>query len=149
MNEVNERVKLSQWDALLMESLRVLGWSDDEIIQKTMQGELPKEDTSIYEFNYEELTAFATREPETFEAAVRTGYQIKYNTIRGIRSWINVAFKLEPELVLDAGNEAVVAELTPAQQERVASVLSHGWVIQGEHAGAAEEASRYVIVPQA
>ncbi|SEO33041.1 hypothetical protein [Paenibacillus sp. OV219] len=148
MTEVEERVKLSQWDALLMESLRVLGWSDDEIIQRTKQGELPKEDTSMYQFNYEELTAFATQASETFEAAVRTGYQIKYNTIRGIRSWIHIAYKLEPELVLDAGNESVIAELTLSQKERLASVLSHGWAIQGEHAGAAEEASRYVIVPQ-
>ncbi|WP_308637454.1 hypothetical protein [Paenibacillus silvisoli] len=143
-SERTERVKLSQWEALLLESLRVLGWSDEELIAKTKRGELPKEDTSIYEFNYAELTAFAAKEPDIFEAAVRSGYRIKYNTIRGIRSWIAVALQLEPELVLDEGREAVIASLTPVELERLSGVLSHGWTIaNGEQEGV------YRIVPQA
>nr|WP_090982811.1 hypothetical protein [Paenibacillus sp. CF384] len=148
--EGTERVKLSQWDAMLIESLRVLGWSDDELIHRTQQGDLPKDDTSIYEFNYEELAAFAAKEPATFEAAVRSGYQIKYNTIRGIRSWIAIAFVQEPELVLEEGREAVVATLTPAEKARLSAVLSHGWTILGgeDEAGAGAGASVYRIVPQ-
>ncbi|WP_091224545.1 hypothetical protein [Paenibacillus sp. BC26] len=151
--EGTERVKLSQWDAMLIESLRVLGWSDEELIRRTQQGDLPKDDTSIYEFNYEELAAFAAKEPATFEAAVRSGYQIKYNTIRGIRSWIAIAFAQEPELVLEEGREAVIATLTPAEKARLDEVLSHGWTIldgDGEAAvGAGAGAAVYQIVPQA
>ncbi|NIK69088.1 MULTISPECIES: hypothetical protein [unclassified Paenibacillus] len=124
-------VKLSQWDALLVESLRKgHGWSDDEIVAKVKAGsDLPKDD-SIFQFNYSDLAAFAQKEPETFEAAVRGGYQIKYNTVRGLRSWIWVAFGDEPQLELEAGQEAVTAQLTPEQLERLRTALSFGWSIE-------------------
>lgn len=141
-------VKLSQWDALMVEGLRRLGWPDDEIVERVRRGiDLPADD-SIYQFNYEELAAFAAREPETFEAAVRDGYQIKYNTIGGIRSWIAVAYGKEPEVNREPGREAVTAELTPAEQERLASTLSHGWAIEAVPGGAAAEgAGLYRIEP--
>jgi len=129
--------KLSQWDALLLESLRGSGWTDEEIIERIERGtDLPKDD-SIFQFNYEDLAAFAKKEPETFRTAVREGYQIKYNTVRGIRSWIWVAFGFEPQLVLEEGQEAVLAELTPDQLDRLREVLSFGWRIESEAAGAA------------
>ncbi|MCM3630198.1 hypothetical protein M3194_22960 [Paenibacillus glycanilyticus] len=124
-------VKLSQWDALLVESLRKgHGWSDDEIIARIKAGDDLPTDDSMFEFNYSDLAAFAQKEPETFEAAVRNGYQIKYNTVRGIRSWIWVAFGEEPKLELEAGQEAVTAALTPEQLERVKTALSFGWSIE-------------------
>ncbi|GIO15228.1 hypothetical protein J19TS2_47830 [Cohnella xylanilytica] len=126
---ISEKVKLSQWDALLVEGLRRLGWSDDELIERVRKGTDLPADESVFQFDYAELAAFAAKEPETFEAAVRDGYQIKYNTVRGIRSWIAVAFGLEPELELEAGREAVTAELTAAQKERLAATLSFGWAI--------------------
>ncbi|RUS45178.1 hypothetical protein [Cohnella sp. AR92] len=135
--EANQRIKLSQWDALQVESLRGLGWSNEEIIERIERGaELPK-DESVFQFNYEDLAAFAKQEPGLFRAAVREGYQIKYNTVRGIRSWIWVAFGYEPQLVLDEGQEAVLAELTPAQLERLRDVLSYGWRIVPEAEGGA------------
>ncbi|CAM3761174.1 hypothetical protein COLU111180_07065 [Cohnella lubricantis] len=123
------KVKLSQWEALMVEGLRKLGWTDDEIVERVNRGtDLPSDD-SIYEFHFEELAAFAAREPETFESAVRQGYQIKYNTIGGIRSWIDVALGKEPEVCREPGLEAVTAELTTAEKERLAGVLSYGWTI--------------------
>ncbi|PWV98451.1 hypothetical protein DFQ01_11886 [Paenibacillus cellulosilyticus] len=123
-----DRVLLSQWEALLLESLRSLGWSDERLLRDVREGELPV-DTSMYEFKYEELRAFATAEPVTFERAVIEGYRIKYNTLRGIRSSIAVAYGLEPELTFEAGEESVTAALTPEQYERLVSVLSYGWIV--------------------
>ncbi|MCC3376693.1 hypothetical protein [Cohnella sp. REN36] len=123
------KVKLSQWDALLVESLRALGWSDDELIRRVRSGETPS-DESDFHFEYGDLTAWANREPDVFEAAVRQGYQIKYNTIGGIRSWIFVVLGQEPEVVRDPGRESVTADLSPAERDRLASVLSYGWKIE-------------------
>ncbi|WP_027094537.1 hypothetical protein [Cohnella thermotolerans] len=140
---VPEQARLSQWDALMVEGLRRLGWTDDELIERVKRGtDLPK-DESVFQFNYGELAAFAAREPETFEAAVREGYRIKYNTVRGIRSWIAVAFGKEPKLELEEGREAVTAELTPAEKERLESVLSFGWAI----ASVPGEAGVYRVEP--
>lgn len=140
-------VKLSQWDALLVESLRSMGWSNEELIARVRAGELPI-DESPFEFKYEALTAFAEAEPETFEAAVKQGYQIKYNTVRGIHSWIRVALGLEPELLLETGAEAVRAALTGSEKERLASVLSYGWHIREADGQAANgERGVYLIEP--
>ncbi|MEK5252121.1 hypothetical protein [Paenibacillus odorifer] len=146
MSENLNRVKLSQWDALLVESLRSLGWSNEDILRKVAEGDLPV-DESEYEFDYKQLTTLQAEQPELFEQAVKTGYQIKYNTIRGIRSWIWVALGKEGELELEEGKEAVEAALTVAEKERLASVLSFGWQIESGTKSADGDTSVYRISP--
>ncbi|MBZ6370334.1 MAG: hypothetical protein LBE73_23290, partial [Enterobacter bugandensis] len=90
----------------MLESLRSLGWSPEELIRRVQQNELPTDG----QFDYAELaTGLAANEPEVFVSAVTDGYQIKYNTIRGIRTWIAVALGGEPELSLEEGSEAVTS----------------------------------------
>ncbi|CAI6083852.1 hypothetical protein [Cohnella sp. JJ-181] len=145
-----DQAKLSQWDALLVESLRSRGWTDEELIARVRAGELPVDD-SPFQFKYEALSAFAAEEPETFETAVKQGYQIKYNTVRGIHSWIRVALGREPELLLEAGAEAVRTELTDEEKARLASVLSFGWRVRedGTQSATAGDGGRgpFVIEP--
>ncbi|MFC4303192.1 hypothetical protein [Cohnella boryungensis] len=126
-----DRVKLSQWDALMLESLRSLGWSDDQLIERVRAGELPA-DESDFHFKYETLAEYAAAEPDTFEAAVKNGYQIKYNTVRGIRSWILVRFGREPGLLLEEGQEAVRVSLSAEEKALLTSVLSFGWTLREE-----------------
>ncbi|BBI31373.1 hypothetical protein [Cohnella abietis] len=140
------RVKLSQMDALMVESLRALGWTNDELVRKVKAGELPV-DESPFHFKYELLTAFAAEEPEVFEASVTEGYQIKYNTVRGIRSWILITFGKEPELLLEEGQEAVHVSLTAEEKEKLANTLSFGWAINEEGQASSEGASLYRIEP--
>ncbi|QNK56773.1 hypothetical protein [Paenibacillus sp. PAMC21692] len=120
--------KLSQWDALQLESLKSLGWSNEELISRVNSGDLPKDD-SKFQFDYAGLRTVASEEPDTLKAAVESGYQIKYNTIRGIHSWILVALKQDAELILDPGSEAVAASLTAAEAASLAGVLSFGWAL--------------------
>lgn len=120
------KAKLAQWDALQLESLKSQGWTNEELIERVKNGDLPKDD-SKFQFDYEGLRAFAAEHPDTFQEAVEHGYQIKYNTIRGIHSWILVALKQEAQLILEPGAEAVVASLTKPEADSLASVLSFGW----------------------
>lgn len=122
------KAKLSQWDALMLESVKALGWSKDELIQKVLTGNLPQ-DESKFHFDYTLLTTFAKENEELFKSAVQEGYQIKYNTIRGIHSWILVALKQEGVLSLEAGEEAVTATLTDSEAELLSSILSFGWAL--------------------
>ncbi|UQZ34426.1 hypothetical protein C2I18_13395 [Paenibacillus sp. PK3_47] len=128
MTEVLNKVKLSQWDALLLESLRSRGWSDEQLLDITGAAELPA-DESVFQFDYQQLQATAKAQPEEYRQAVTSGYQIKYNTLRGIRSWIVVALGIEGQLELEAGKEAVEVALTDAEKERLEEVLSFGWHI--------------------
>ncbi|OMD77896.1 hypothetical protein NST94_01410 [Paenibacillus sp. FSL H8-0282] len=146
MSENLNRVKLSQWDALLVESLRSLGWSDEDILRKVAEGDLPV-DKSEYQFDYKQLTTLQSEQPELFGQAVKTGYQIKYNTIRGIRSWIWVALGKEAALELEEGKEAAEVALTLAEKERLASVLSFGWQIESDTKAAVGDTAVYQIAP--
>ncbi|MDN4089524.1 hypothetical protein [Paenibacillus polymyxa] len=144
MTESTKRVRISQWDALMLESLRSLGWSPEELIRRVQQNELPTDG----QFDYAELaTGLAANEPEVFVSAVTDGYQIKYNTIRGLRTWIAVALGREPELSLEEGNEAVTSELTQAEYDRLKQVLSLGWVIQEVRFATGDTTGLYRIVP--
>ncbi|MEK4848645.1 hypothetical protein NST04_01970 [Paenibacillus sp. FSL H7-0756] len=134
MTMPTSKVKLSQWDALLLESLRALSGSDEELLRRVSEGDLPA-DESKYEFDYGQLSVLAEEQPEGFRQAVLEGYQIKYNTIRGIRSWIEVALGIEARLELEEGQEAVEVELTEAERGRLEDVLSYGWAVTGVPAG--------------
>lgn len=145
MTETKSKIKLSQWDALLLESLRSQGWSDQDLLHRVTAGDLPV-DESKYEFDYGQLAALADEQPELFRRAVLDGYQIKYNTIRGIRSWIDVALGIEAKLELEEGREAVEAELTEDEYSRLQGVLSFGWQITGGSA-ADGKAKTYTVEP--
>ncbi|MFC3749418.1 hypothetical protein [Paenibacillus sp. GCM10012306] len=146
MSENLNKVKLSQWDALILESLRTLGWSDDELLSKVAAGELPV-DESEFHFDYKRLTALQAEQPEFFERAVREGYQIKYNTLRGVRSWIFVALGKEPVLELEPGKEYVEVSLTAAEKDRLEGVLSFGWEIHEGNGAANGETASYRVEP--
>ncbi|SFF32816.1 hypothetical protein SAMN04487969_12649 [Paenibacillus algorifonticola] len=146
-------IKLSQWDALLLESLKSYGWTDEQLIRKVHAGDFP-EDTSPFQFDYSVLNALASSDAELFAQAVTEGYQIKYNTIRGIHSWLKVAFKQEAELLLESGSEAVHAWLTNDEADRLAAVLSYGWSLSrldgaAPHASDAAGRDAYRIYPAA
>lgn len=145
MTELLNKVKISQWDALLLESLRGRGWSDKQLLGITAAAELPVDD-SVFEFDYRQLQATAKAQPEEFGQAVTSGYQIKYNTLRGIRSWIVVALGKEAQLVLEEGQEAVEVALTEAEKHRLEQVLSYGWQIVPLPAGDPDSA-QYRIEP--
>lgn len=132
MNETTQgtKTKLSQWEALMLESLRGLGWSDEEMIERVIRNELPQDD-SKFQFDYTALATLANEQQEIFISAVKEGYTIKYNTIRGIHSWILLAFQQDAQLVLEpAGAEAIYAELSESEAKRLADVLSFGWEIK-------------------
>lgn len=148
-NRTKPETKLSQWDALMLESLKAHGWTGEELISRVKKGELPKDD-SMFQFEYAGLTAFANKHNEVFERAVTEGYQIKYNTIRGIHSWILVALQHEAELVLEPGQEAIVASLTEAEAAQLSAVLSFGWgvaAMQEDDAPADGGRSPYRVEP--
>ncbi|MFF2484268.1 hypothetical protein [Paenibacillus sp. NPDC058071] len=149
MTHPNEsKTKLSQWDALQLESLKGLGWTNEQLIERVNAGDLPKDD-SKFQFDYAGLKTLASEQPDTFKDAVTNGYQIKYNTIRGIHSWIFAALKQDATLLLEPGSEAVVASLTESEAASLSSVLSFGWALTAENGASADADGRssYRIAP--
>lgn len=141
-----DKARLSQWDALMVEALRALGWPDGKILDNVRKGDLPADD-SPFHFDFKDLSRLAAEQPDLFEAAVLRGYQIKFNTLRGIRSWLYIVTGREPVLDLEEGRESVTAELSQDERSRLETVLSVGWEIRGEHQGASSDRSSCRIEP--
>ncbi len=141
------KVKLSQWDAITLEALRVHGWSDEELISRIKSGDLP-EDKSAFKFNYVDLRKLAYEEEEVLVSAVKNGYTIKFNTIRGIESWILFALNVQGEASFEPGQEMVRVSLTDDQKGIVEEVLAYGWkFVRDENAEVSEGATAYRIEP--
>ncbi|MNC13153.1 hypothetical protein D3C75_608870 [compost metagenome] len=143
-SNTQDLVRLSQWDALLLESLKGYGWSVDELLRRIREGDVP-EDTSKFKFNYQNLLDTAAADFATVEAAVRQGYRIKFNTLRGLSNWILLGLGAEPEVLAEPGQEAIVVALTPEQHSGLLSAISYGWTVT--ETGAAEGGSQYRIEP--
>ncbi|WP_028562316.1 hypothetical protein [Paenibacillus pinihumi] len=125
---IQEKVRLSQWDALLIEGLRATGLSNEEMLNNIKSGELPQ-DESEFHFDYQILAQLAANEPELVERAILEGYQIKYNTVGGINSWIRITLGKQAEFSREEGDSGVKASLTEEERNRLESVLSYGWKI--------------------
>jgi|GEM_PF-1207344 len=138
------RVKLSQHESLMIEALRGLGWSDDEIIARVRSRELPI-DNSEFQFDYSELSDFDAGQPMLFESALRNGYQMKFNTLGGIRCWISIKLDKEPEVSRVPGEESVTIALTEAEKNQLISVLSIGWTVAAASDGDGNTANNSAI----
>ncbi|MFC0210890.1 hypothetical protein ACFFK0_00245 [Paenibacillus chartarius] len=139
-------IKLSQWDALILESAKSIVPSGEELLHRVRTGTLPA-DESKFKFDYTRLTELHAEDPAAFEQALHRGYRIKYNTLRGIASWIQLALGQEAVLQAEPGNESIVAALTEEEYGRLTAVLSSGWLVRSEPALTAEGRSVYLIEP--
>lgn len=142
-----ERVRLSQWDAIVLESVRALGLDGEELLRRAAEKDLPAADGSIIT-DFEPLLTLHAEHPEVLEQAVKQGYRIKYNTLGGIQTWIRIVFGLESEVERGEGMEGVAVELTSAERDRLHPVLSIGWTIEPQQEEAKRpEAAGYRVVP--
>jgi len=143
----NEQVRLSQWDAIVLESVRALGLDGEELLKRAALGDLPQPDGSAVS-DFAPLLTLQAEQPDVLRQAVLQGYRIKYNTLGGIHTWIRVVFGRESEVEREEGIEGVGVELTPEERDRLAPVLSVGWTLEKQEGQASESgAGLYRVVP--
>lgn len=145
--QTTDRVRLSQWDAIVLESVRALGLDGEELLSRVAEGNLPPADGSIVT-DFAPLLTLHHEQPEVLEQAVKQGYRIKYNTLGGINTWIRIVFGLESEVEREEGIEGVAVELTATERDLLSPVLSIGWSIEAQSGEATRaEAAPYRVVP--
>jgi hypothetical protein len=126
-----DKVKLSQRDALMIEVLRANGISDQDLLQRLKQGDIQSfQDIGGGDFDYAELLSFAQENWEVLEQAVLHGYEIKFNTISGIRYLLKVKFNKHPDTdYQNRGDHLDQLALTKDEFAALRSVLSRYWSI--------------------
>lgn len=124
-------VKISQHDALMIESIRAQGISNQILLDLVKGGKvIDLQALGNGDFDYRELLQFANADWEAFEAAVLHGYRMKYNTINGIRYLLRVKFGKEAERVTrDEGDYLNNIELRTEDLNKLREILSSYWLV--------------------
>ncbi|MDN9010478.1 hypothetical protein [Brevibacillus laterosporus] len=123
-------VKLSQNEALMIEVLRAKGVTDEELLDA-----LKKEDISDFlqcsdDFDFSQLLDFSRQNWCELEQAVREGYQIKFNTINGIKYLISVRLnQVADRDYQNKGDYLAEIKLKEAEVIWLQSVLSKNWTV--------------------
>ncbi|AKF92974.1 hypothetical protein [Brevibacillus laterosporus] len=123
-------VKLSQNEALMIEVLRAEGVTDEELLDA-----LKKEDISDFQqcsddFDFSHLLDFSRQNWNELEQAVREGYQIKFNTINGIKYLIFVRLnQVADRDYQNKGDYLSEIKLKEAEVIWLQSVLSKNWTV--------------------
>ncbi|TVY09504.1 hypothetical protein [Paenibacillus cremeus] len=120
-------VKLSQREALLIELLRGEGVADDQILASARSGEIEAyQQLGGGHFDFNELVEFAKTHGELLKQAIRQGYEIKFNTINGIKLLVGFMFGQEAER---EGERLEGLALSPEDLSRLRRVLSRFWAV--------------------
>jgi hypothetical protein len=124
-------VKLSQWEAILLEVLRAHGTEDQEIIDRFKSGDIrPFQQIEDGRFDFAHLLDLAQSQWDLFERAVRDGYQIKFSTFNGIKTLLSLKFQQQAERDYAVHEDYLErVRLKQADVEWLRSTISPNWQI--------------------
>lgn len=123
-------VKISLWEAYLIETLRSNGMPTVELIdhlkQENKQALTAFDDT----FDYSELVDIYKEDPNRIEQAINLGYQVKFVTQPGVKRLLQLKFGFEEGKDFNLENNIFVnLRLTEEQLTIFKQILSPNWEI--------------------
>jgi len=125
-------VKLSQHDALMVECLKARGFAGRDLLDlvKNGNGDQLQAAGGTDDFDFKELLAFREHDWETLEQAALNGYEIKFNTLNGIRYLVRVKYGKEIErLSRPEGDYLADVELRTVEWDELRALLSKFWTV--------------------
>ncbi|MGG1441998.1 hypothetical protein ABE354_08010 [Brevibacillus laterosporus] len=123
-------VKLSQNEALMIEVLRAKGVTEEELFDVLKEGDISAFQKWSDDFDFSNLLDFSRQNWGEFEQAVREGYQIKFNTINGIKYLISVRLnQMADRDYQHNGDHLSGIKLKEAEVIWLQTVLSKNWTV--------------------
>lgn len=124
-------ILISQKSAILLERLRSLGCSAEQLVNWIEQNntkEFQKFNNDDYTFDT--FLSYAKEHSEDIIGAIQKGYQISFNTMGGLRYWIEHTFGLKEDVdyIAEEGRKLGLC-LTSQQIEKLRLSLAHNWVV--------------------
>lgn len=130
------QVKVSQRTALILERLRRDGITQEQLIDALEHQDVaPLQQISSSQTDFQEWFTYATEHGEPLVQAVKEGYQITFNTVQGLKMWLDYRFLLEEDDDYTEGEGRLDdIKLSPDQIEQLKNALAVNWVVleQGE-----------------
>lgn len=130
------KCRISQKTAILIERLRALGCKDEQAVKWIEQNDCKQfKKFTDDDYSFETFLSYAKEHQEDITSAIQNGYQITFNTMGGLRYWIENAFELKEEVdfVAEEGKKLGL-RLSPQQIGKLKTSLASNWVVV-EHDG--------------
>ncbi len=130
-------VRISQKSAILIERARQFGYSDGMLLSVVITGDIQKLSRAEDEdYQYNDFLSYAQEYGEDLITAVTSGYQIKFNTINGLKVWLADKVGVKPELDYQVGEGCLIGvPLTNGQLAIVQSSIATNWKIIDRETG--------------
>ena len=124
-----KNIKLSMMEAVLLESLRSNGVSNQELLNN-LDGRSWEETFST---EYEALLNIYSQDKQQFIELLENGYSVKFITFNGLKNLLKMKFnKLEEQDYKIVDNTFELLELNPQQLSTLKQLLSINWTVE-EH----------------
>lgn len=124
-------VKISQNTAIMLERARRFGITDIELLQVVQSGNLnPLKVAEAEHYSYDDFLSYAEEHGEPLEQAIREGYRMTFNTVNGLKIWLQEKFGLEVGRDFTGGEGRwEQLQLSAADAEFVKAALAANWQV--------------------
>lgn len=131
---MGNKARLSQNTAILLERARRYGFSDEQLLGIIRSGDVSELTKANEEwFTYDDFLTYAAEHGEPLEQAVAEGYRITFNTMNGLKIWLETRFGIEEGADFTRGEGKYTGlTLSEADLEALRSALAANWVILEE-----------------
>ncbi len=124
-------VRISQKSAILIERARHCGYADEAlasiIANEDVAGLARAEDEA---YQYDDFFSYAKEYGDDLMLAVTSGYQIKFNTINGLKIWLVNKIGIKADLDYNVGDSRLVnVPLTSEQLAIVRATIASNWKV--------------------
>lgn len=128
---MSEQVKVSQRTAIILERLRRDGITQEQLIDALeRQDATSLEQITSSQTDFQEWFTYATEHGEPLVQAVKGGYRITFNTVQGLKMWLDYRFLLEEDDDYTEGEGRLDdIKLSPHQIEQLKNTLAVNWVV--------------------
>lgn len=128
---MSEQVKVSQRTAIILERLRRDGITQEQLIDALERQDVTSlEQITSSQTDFQEWFTYATEHGEPLVQAVKEGYRITFNTVQGLKMWLDYRFLLEEDDDYTEGEGRLDdIKLSPDQIEQLKNTLAVNWVV--------------------
>ncbi|MCT1903065.1 hypothetical protein [Oceanobacillus sojae] len=131
-----KRPKISQMEAYIIETLRVNGITNEEIIHEVKEKDVSKWKQIHEKYDYEQLITLAEKDFEAFKQIINAGYAVKFVTVGGLERLLRLKFQKEPGedyQKLETGVKGL--KLDAASLHELEQMLSLNWKVEKDEQG--------------
>ncbi|MDC3414005.1 hypothetical protein NC797_06180 [Aquibacillus sp. 3ASR75-11] len=121
--------KISLMDAYMIETLRIEGISDKQILAQVTKGDVTPWTELNATYDFSRLVKLAQQDTEAFRNIITEGYAIKFVTIKGIKNLLKMKFDIEIDDYEVVEKGITNLKVNEKQESQLKQMLSMNWNI--------------------